>query len=352
MTRCPHCFTPVPPAAAPVPAPGPRGARTRFAPEPAPAVGEPPADCPRCGRPYPAGWIGTSTTCIVMAGARTTGKSIYLAVMIKQLEQLAAQVGMDVSPATPEVARIFHEHYVKPLYVERGMMAATPPSGVKDAYQRESLVFVLTTRADVRHHLVIRDVAGEDLEHADQLTDDQLEFFAAADNVFFLFDPLKIDDIRLLLRRLVPEQRLGGDPKQVLNATLALVERGSPRLAVIMSKFDALQALRAVQGGGEWAQIMRNPGAAFFRDPGIFGAPDDVDGMLLHEEVRSLLIRLDQGALVSRIENAGRRSGYRFFAVSALGDPPNGTVLNTRGIAPFRCLDPLRWALAGTGVLP
>jgi hypothetical protein len=336
VTRCPNCF-------AAVPEPPPPGGRV--------APPEPPRDCPRCRRPYPPGWVRTASTCIVMAGARTAGKSIFIAVMIKQLEQCAAAAGTRVVPATPAVRAVFENHYLTPLYRERGIMAPTPPSVGDDAYQREPLVFTLTGRNDVRHHLVIRDVAGEDLEQPDERTAARLGFFAHADAVFFLFDPLKIHEIRYQLRGLVPEQLPGKESAEVLGTTLGFVESGAPRLAMIMSKFDTLQLLRSADWSNDYTAIMQNAGAAFFRDPGPYAGADDGDGRLLHEEVRSLLMLLGQGPLVAAVEHAGRRAGHRFFAVSALGEPPNGDVQNPRGIAPFRCLDPLRWMLAGRGGL-
>jgi hypothetical protein len=39
------------------------------------------------------------------------------------------------------------------------------------------------------------------------------------------------------------------------------------------------------------------------------------------------------------------------ITVSALGQPPAGKRLNTRGIAPFRCTDPLRWVTSAYGLL-
>lgn len=353
--KCPHCFTP---ATMPATA-GPLRRERRTGPIPLADPIEPaaaPTTCPSCNRSYPPGWLATGTTCIVMAGATGSGKSIYIAVMLKQLEQFAAHRGFDVSPASPQVRTSFEQNYLKPLYVERNMLGSTPTisTAAADAYQKESLVFTLTRTFGDRelvHHLVVRDVAGEDLEYPERVEAGRLQFFAEADCVFFLFDPLKVEDISFRLKGLVPAQQVGGDPKQVLQSTLALLQGGAPRLAVIMSKFDTVQALREVEGRGDWAEIMRNAGAAFFRDPGPLGHVDPLDGALLHEEVRSLLIRLGQGQLVSRLEAVGRRGGYRFFALSALGDPPRGQSLSARGIAPFRCLDPLHWALAETGML-
>ncbi len=88
--------------------------------------------------------------------------------------------------------------------------------------------------------------------------------------------------------------------------------------------------------------------------PGLIGSRyDDVDGQLLDAEVRSLLQRLDASPLlhapVSPITN--RYFDSRFFAVSALGDSPQGNELNASGISPFRCMDPVRWVLYDKQVL-
>jgi Double-GTPase 2 len=307
--------------------------------------------CPRCGEPVPAGWQRGPTTCIVMAGARFTGKSIYIGVMIKQLEQFAAHVGMDVVPATPSTRAVFRDRYEQPLYEQRGIVPPTPSVSTADYYQREPLAFTLTNRAGAVHHLVIRDVAGEDLENLDPARAAELEFFRNADVVLFLFDPLQIAPIRTKLRDFVPLQAFGAHPRSVLAAVQQLTGPDGPRLGVILSKFDAVQILRDVEGGGEWSDIMRNPGAAFFRDPGPLAVPDPYDADRLHEEIRSLLLKLDVAPFVAAAERHGGGGRHRFFAVSALGESPDGQDLSVRGIAPFRCLDPLRWALTDPAIL-
>ena len=123
MSKCPNCFVPVPVVHRVAPPPG------RGKPQPAPAVVDTPLECPNpaCRRPYPPGWGQAGSTCIVMAGATTAGKSIFIAVMLKQLKQYATAVGWDVRPASPAVAKVFQEVYVDPLYHERGILPATPP---------------------------------------------------------------------------------------------------------------------------------------------------------------------------------------------------------------------------------
>jgi len=73
----------------------------------------------------------------------------------------------------------------------------------------------------------------------------------------------------------------------------------------------------------------------------------------LHHEVRSLLQKLHAGPIVTAVErpSSGQFLPHRFFVASALGESPNGKSLSARGIAPFRCLDPMRWVMAETGML-
>jgi hypothetical protein len=155
------------------------------------------------------------------------------------------------------------------------------------------------------------------------------------------------------LQDLLPAQMFsGGDPRSVLNNVMLAIGRGQPRLAVILSKFDALRVLRDVEGS-EWSLIMSNAGSAYLRDTSDAQHYDEAGGQLLHEEVRSLLTRLNAGSMVAAVENpsTGMRLAHRYFVVSSLGQPPSGNRLHARGIAPFRCADPVRWITSSFGLL-
>jgi hypothetical protein len=306
--------------------------------------------CPHCHAPLPQGWLNWATTCIAMAGARASGKSIYLAVLKRQAEQLAQLTGESLTAFNPETDRTYRQVYEAPLYEQRGLIAATPRHDTPGATQRVPLIFHMGSVGGRPHMLVIRDVAGENLEdpHADASV---FGFFRHADGVFFLFDPMRVEQIRQQLAGVVPDQRaLGGDPYDVLT-NLARLMRGESNairtpLAVVVAKFDTLAELRNV-AGAPLAAALRHAGAAYSRDPSL-NAPDydHEDGELLSAEVSSLLTRLDARPLLSLV---GREFGdSRMFAVSALGAAPTGQTLHPRGIAPFRCLDPLKWVLSRT----
>jgi hypothetical protein len=123
----------------------------------------------------------------------------------------------------------------------------------------------------------------------------------------------------------------------------------SARTAVALAKFDALHALARIPDRSLSA-AMESPGFAYHRDPGVLRpAYNQEDGLLLHEEIRSLLELLDAGTFLSQAEMD--LGNPRFFAVSALGHQPAGTALAASGVTAFRVMDPINWVLHDSGIL-
>ena len=287
-----------------------------------------------------------------MAGARATGKSLYIAVLVKQLELLCETLGVSMDPASRATAASYSTNYETPLFMQRGLIPPTPPVHTQASLQREPLIFSIGIWHGVRRYLVLRDVAGEDMESGD-LHAPVFRFFPNADAVFFMFDPLRVKSIRDQLQDLVPAQMFsGGDPRSVLNNVMLAIGRGQPKLAVILSKFDALRALRDVEGS-EWSLIMSNAGAAYLRDTSDAQHYDETGGQLLHEEVRSLLTRLNAG-----VDGCcGRKPLYRnaigapLFCRVVAGARTQRQSTERARIAPFRCADPVRWITSSFGLL-
>ena len=389
MTRCPNCFAALEPGlfawacASGTCKPGEDPTASKFAgesvklepvtvvqrPSDAPRGWKPAAPCRVCGGPtrevcpechhrLADGWRSSATLCLALAGARATGKSVYIGILVKLMQTvLAERLRTQVDAADPRTLEIYQTAYERTLFEQRNLLPATTSIRTGAAQQREPLVWSLGMVQGVRTFVVIRDVAGEDLESPSGL-DARLRFFRNADGVLFLFDPLAVEEVRLALQGKVPEQlHRGGDPATVLGSVLSLIGDRRPRIGIALSKFDALHALRDVDGAG-LTKVMSNTGAAFLRespedalwrvgDKHRLQPRDDADGRLLHLEIRSLLQRLNAVTMINALENpaSGAPINHRFFAVSALGESPDGERLNPRGISPFRCLDPLMWLL-------
>ncbi|WP_238596633.1 hypothetical protein [Corynebacterium heidelbergense] len=285
-----------------------------------------------------------------MAGARASGKSLYIGVVVKLLEQLANRFDQPFAP-TSATRTVYREHYERPLFEAMSLMGATPSSRSEDAYQNQPLIFRLgrwtTPRGEHDHFLVIRDVAGEDLESRTPVP--QLNFMGSADLIIFLFDPLQVHQVKSNLKGLIPEQlELGGDPAVVLENLFGILQGRRPRLAVTVSKFDTVQQLGRLKDG-QWKQVMGNPGSSLARDTGWDYR--ESDQRLVHLETQSLLTMMDARQLVNRLQAGYPDSrAIRYFAVSSLGQAPVGEELAREGIAPYRCLDPVRWLLWDNGL--
>ncbi|WP_433665080.1 hypothetical protein ACQPW1_24520 [Nocardia sp. CA-128927] len=309
--------------------------------------------CPYCHYRIPDGWRDSRSTCIAMAGARYTGKTVYVAVLIKALQLFGERIGCVVEPNDQRTADTYQKHYQNTLYVQRQMLPPTSSIGVKDPFHRDPLIFRLGHWNGRKQYLVIRDVAGEDLHDQNNIGQTWTKFFGNADGVVYMFDPLKVPSIASQLRDLIPAQETYDvAPITVLQTVISMIGPHNPKLAVVLSKFDALHALKNV-AGTDWSTVMGNPGAGFSRDPSLIRGPyDNDDGELVDAEVRSLLVKLGAKPIIDAADSphTGARLPTRFFAVSALGALPAGEQVHESGISPFRCLDPARWILSEAGV--
>ncbi|AQP45443.1 TRAFAC clade GTPase domain-containing protein [Tessaracoccus flavus] len=314
--------------------------------------------CPTCHFVLPSGWMDARVVCVALAGPRSTGKSVYIAVMVQKLERLVESLRSKLTPVG-STRHTYDENYHKTLIVARQMMEPTG-SATTGNYQQEPLIYSLGRigRMEQESYLVLRDVAGEDLERNHR--ESYLQFFRNASMVLFHFDPTQIAEVRNELKgHLTDLNDVGIRPGAVLDNLLDILGAARPRLAVVLSKFDTLQLIG--EGGatgdqgsaGSWTKRLANVGAAFNREAPEDMRYDEADGQVLHEEARSLLTMLGAVGIVNQLERPAKGGPmiHRFFVSSALGEPPLNRRTNPRGIAPFRVLDPIKWVLAAEGVI-
>jgi hypothetical protein len=315
--------------------------------------------CGYCLGEVPPNWRAAKVTCIAMAGARATGKSLMLAAAKEQLELLVERHYRSAFRGLGDTEAFFERNYTSTLFEQRRLLEATvsasAPGG--ESVVRVPLIFHFKEkRADGASRtriLVLRDVAGEDLEALGGM-DNHLSFFSRADAVIALIDPLTVRQVRDMLADLVAgDTKIGGDGIAVLQHVLGLMTNHAPGvrtqipLAVVLSKFDTLQRLRDVQDN-KWSPIMNRPGSPIQRDPSLeTAAYDQVDGDLLHAEVQGLLELLNASVLTAMLEESADQ--YRYFAASALGESPEGDMIHAGGIASYRVVDPFKWAMQVTG---
>jgi hypothetical protein len=305
--------------------------------------------CPWCWSVIPPEWRRQpppKVTCIAMAGARTTGKSMYLGVLKHQLDLFLIGHG-SLLRSVGDTERMYTERYGEAIFKERRRLGSTLPAQ-QDQTTARPLIFEFREPEGATHLLVLRDVAGEDLENVAERAQ-QLRFLSRADAIVLLLDPLKIDEVRRVLQGEVQQGELGGDGVQLLSNLLDHIKRTSETarcevpIAVTLSKVDILQKLS--NSPSDLRRFMRRPGSPLQRDPSMTRPRyDSKDGGLLHAEIDSLLSNL----MGQRLRNVLREGAdtYHYFAVSTLGDDTEGDAIDAAGIAPYRILDPVKWILS------
>lgn len=315
--------------------------------------------CQGCSFPFPDRWVEGSTACIALAGPRSTGKSVYIAVMVKELARLATALGGMLQPQNEYTQRQYL-HYEHQLYRERHLLPATRPLGPRDG-SHEALIYSLGTIAGRERFVAIRDVAGEDLEQAAIARPAWLTFLGRADGIVHLVDPFAVAEVRDKLHGIVATTGLAGaavPPVTVLTNVLQAMAptpvEDRPRYALTLSKFDVMHRLAEVEDT-TWRRIMTNPGSAMSWDVrpeqiasvGPRGIQWNARGAdLIGREVAGVLAMLGETTLGNALQNApGGSPEHRLFAVSAMGAAPEAARPNPRGITPFRVLDPISWIL-------
>ena len=310
--------------------------------------------CPRCHSRLPVHFGKVSGRLIALVGARETGKTIYMTVLVRELNhRVGERFDTSISGADDSTRHRFLSDYERPLYESGKLIGTTRPA---DGYGREPLVFRFTRThrlgptARVRHTLLsFFDTAGEDMT-SQNAVETNARYLANADGVLLILDPLQMPGARGLAgdgARLPHMARPQDVPANVLarvtdellrSGRKGAAQRVDKPLAVVFTKLDALwHALP------EGSPLRRGePGGAYF---------DDSDSQDVHAQVQGLLHTWNGGAVDQFVRNHYRR--YRYFGVSALGESPaNDSTVSPHGVLPHRVADPFLWLLAGFGAIP
>jgi hypothetical protein len=322
------------------------------------------ADCPECGRSsgwrvcpachnrLPAEYCANPGRIVALVGAKGSGKSTYIAVLLHELtNRVGAELDASLVACDDRTIARYKRDFARPLYGEHRLLSTTRPAATEP---RDPLVYLLTRTVPGRLRartmsltLVFFDTAGEDLRSRES-TETHLRYLNAADAVIFLLDPLELPGAKASLSG--QAQSRGGlnagdpdsDPINVISRVTELLRdrSGSGRLsmpvAVALSKIDALRESMDAQSALHRA-----------RAPG--GTLDLDDREAVHEQVRGLLDDWQAGMVDRYLRQ--HFTDFALFGLSALGGVPDAGTVGPGGVRPYRVEDPLLWLLHRFGML-
>ena len=332
-------------------------------------VPSPELACPHCRRKLPQGFTEEPHYIFSIVGAPTSGKSYYLSVLIKVLQNLLfREFGTsfrDASPSENAVLNDMKRHlfgagspqdaYLAKTDLEGALYERLPRQG-RQVMLPKPFVFRVSDdkRPDQGFSTVFYDNAGEHFEPGRNSADSPgAQHIAVASGVLFLFDPLFNSEFRARLKGVADPQLEKQQPDQqdvILSEVEARIkellgmashEKISTPISVLVGKSDAWLHLLGDEplldviekSGGESAinleHIQRNSA-----------------------RIRELLMDICP-AIVSNVEAISTEISY--FAVSSLGHAPVKFV-DTDGVErigpdpvklkPERVEDPILWMLS------
>lgn len=311
--------------------------------------------CPQCHTDLPPHWWSADVLGVVMIGARSSGKTTYLSELIDHLERVVLPgMGGHLQPIDPASQAKLDEH--RAGYRKGRLAQGTQSAGAEPAVLRPMIASLGHVPGGRQRTLALFDVAGEDMSRAETVRP-YAPALAGADLIVLLIDPLQLNGVREWVQGTVPLPPQGDSAltvvgnaiQEIRRLTNTPVDRLAPRVAVVIGKFDGLQA--AARATGSSVSRLIGPGNRLWQDPyavdrSLYLEPD---GRRVHDEVRALLLAMNEHTLVHLVENSFEVGHVRYFAVSSLGHGPRGRQLSEAGASPQRVGDPLRWLLWSAG---
>jgi hypothetical protein len=308
--------------------------------------------CPHCHMELPQTTGECRNLIFAVIGAKASGKSHYIAVLIDQIRRrVGPGLDMLLEPLNDRTIRRYHDDFYAPVFERRETITATR-SALADRRVQLPLVYSLSfvgrgvtgrSKIDKTVSIVFFDTAGEDLDDEDVMSTVN-KYIYRAHGIILLLDPLQLEAVRDRLGRDTALPELSTESADIVTRTTHLILAGrklrpnamvQTPLAVAFSKFDAVEPLVD-------AQFQLRATSSHY------GGFDADDFAAVNGEMQSLLAEWHGDVLLHQVRSRFSRHG--FFGLSALGCNPHGTN-KIPNVLPRRVEDPFLWLLHEHGLL-
>ncbi len=324
--------------------------------------------CPSCHNELPSSFHTTSSHIISIVGARNSGKSTYITVLIDELQRNGYKLDLavlpqDVGENPNEVTSKRYQNRYKKILMEDYEELPQTPESEKDLYP---LIYKVSTGQNrflknSSLYLALYDTAGESLKDRSKL-EKLAKYVRSSSGVIFLLDTFEIRYVHDQLRKKLPgglNRKHIGAYGEVIHQIIQDIQRNDRLLtrslkdrffnkdkkvaipsAVVFNKLDVIIENDLLS---RTTERLLSEDSHFLKSRKL--DPEKV------EEVSSAIF---ETLCDWKEEGFGRNlqkqfANHKYFAVSSLGPRFHGLPADEREIIPCRVLDPLVWILDQIG---
>lgn len=298
--------------------------------------------CPTINKEIPTGFLSGASLPIALIGAKASGKSNYIAVLINEIRRKMTSrfnCTLDIS-CSEESKNYYDDYYYNPLF-EKGELV----SGTSSGQEIPPLIFPLRFMNDRNRikkitALTFYDTAGENLDSDDSVLIFN-KYIPNAKGIILLLDPLQVPSIRKQLEGKMPLPEKNTDAAEILSRIIQNIRdvkniKGTIKipLALAFTKLDALSKFGIIPEGSCLKEESEHLSRGGFVLSDFENTNIEMSAILenwLDDEILQMMKQF---------------SKYSMFGLSTLGDVPKGNLVPNAGIKPQRVLDPLLWILA------
>ncbi len=306
--------------------------------------------CPHCHNELPTYFHKADSHIISVIGARGSGKTHYITVLINELLKKGYKLDISSIPQdvgedrTQVTSKRYQDYYRRPL-LEHGD-ELTKTSIAKDL---SPLIYQITSgqkgfNKTKALYLVFYDTAGENFHDSMELQK-LANYVANSSGMIFLLDTFQVPGVKLKLRsKGIGISDSGIDFQGVFQQVYSLLEKlglvklNSPSpipIALTFSKIDEVIRHSLMEDDISEFSIRKN---SRYLETGVY-SPSELQE--INHDMRSLLTLWGEDGFISDVEKKFSKTAY--FGVSALGATPVGGKITE--VKPLRVLDPLIWIL-------
>lgn len=311
--------------------------------------------CPNCHNPLPTEMIEEGSEVISIIGDRSSGKTVYLVSLIRQMVQHGYRLGFHQT--TPLDLSYDEETRTSKIYdkLYEDMFQDHILPGQNRAVRPAPLIFKISSKPKGSKkgrtiYLSFYDTAGEIFRDSAKMNV-LAKYLQNSAGIILLIDPIKVEGLQKTLVEggiLSTPETHTVDPVIIFDKLDEIKGKEKIRekpVALTYSKIDLVVQALANQGN-----LYQIPGMVLEQNSSFLqtGKFDLAEVDAIDQGMREAATRWGNANVISRAVATFGEDNVRLFGVSALGCPldKNGTISK---LSPYRVMDPLVWILHKMG---